>query len=144
MVWATPSDVDSVTGFTVATVDIARATSTLETITGLIEAVPRTEITDRDKHWLKLMTCYQVAFMRDNPDLFSREDITSGSQDGESANYRNVDSHLFAPLARKSYRRLSWRSRRVLSVDGGTATVTIGRVDVNSEAFDDSLPWRPL
>ena len=144
MAWATIANVDEVTGLTVDQKAINRAVSTLETITGLIEAVDRPDITDRDKHWLKLMTCYQVAFMADNPDLFSREDITSGSQDGESSAYRNVDSHLFAPLARKSYRRLSWRTRRLISVSGGAAAETSSRIDVNSEAFDDLLPWSPV
>lgn len=144
MPWATPTDVDGVVGLTVDLAAISRATSTLETITGLIESIDRPDITDRDRHFLKLMTCYQVAFMADNPDLFSRNDVTSASQDGESASFRNVDSHLFAPLARKAYRRLSWRSLRLLSPAGGVATEASVRRDVNSEAFDDSLPWSPV
>lgn len=140
--WAKPEDVDSVTGVTASTADIARATATLETITGLIQSIERPDITDRDRYFLKLMTCYQVAFMADNPDLFSREDVTSASQDGENANYRNVDSHLFAPLARKAYRRLSWRGLR--AIDAWGAGNPRPRVDVASEAFDDRLPWSPV
>lgn len=143
MPWATIADVDGVVGLSVDLGAISRATSTLETITGLIEAVDRPDINDRDRHFLKLMTCYQVAFMAEHPDLFSREDITSASQDGESANYRNVDSHLFAPLARKAYRRLSWRSLRLLSPAGGIGSARTPR-DVNSESFDDSLGWSPV
>lgn len=144
MPWATVDDVDSVVGLTVDVKAISRATSTLETITGLIEAVPRPDVTDRDKHFLKLMTCYQVAFMAENPDLFSRADVTNASQDGESASYRNVDSHLFSPLARKAYRRLSWTTRALASPLGGSAAIVgIGR-DVNSESFDDALPWVPM
>ena len=141
MPWATPTDVDGVVGLTVDVATISRATSTLETITGLIEAVDRPDITDRDQHFLKLMTCYQVAFMAENPDLFSRADVTDASQDGESASFRNVDSHLFAPLARKAYRRLSWRSLRILSPLGGIGSAERVSVDVNSESFDDRLPW---
>lgn len=144
MAWATIANVDAVVGLTVDEGAISRATSTLETITGLIEAVDRPDITDRDRHWLKLMTCYQVAFMAENPDLFSRADVTSASQDGDSANFRNVDSHLFAPLARKAYRRLSWRSLRILSPLGGSGALpAVGR-DVNSEEFDDRLDWSPV
>lgn len=141
MPWATPTDVDGVVGLTVDVATISRATSTLETITGLIEAVDRPDITDRDRHFLKLMTCYQVAFMAENPDLFSRADVTAAGQDGESASFRNVDSHLFAPLARKAYRRLSWRSLRILSPLGGIGSAERVSVDVNSESFDDRLPW---
>lgn len=139
--WATPEDVGSITGASVEESDVARAVATLETITGLIEAVDRPNITDRDRHWLKLMVAYQAAFMLDNPDIFSRADVTSASQDGESASFRNVDSHLFAPLARKAYRRLSWRSLRLLASSGGPAVVPRTIRDVNSEAFDDRLPW---
>ena len=137
--WATANDVADLTDVEVDAKAVRRAVSTLETITGLIEAVDRPDITDRDRHWLKLMTCYQAAFMADNPDLFSRADVTSAGQDGESANFRNVDSHLFAPLARKAYRRLSWRSKRILMPGGGVPSPVIR--DINSEAFDDSLPW---
>lgn len=144
MTWATIPDVDAVVGLTVDAPTILRATSTLETITGLIEAVPRPDITDRDRHWLKLMTCYQVRFMAENPDLFSRADVTSASQDGESANYRNVDSHLFAPLARKAYRRLSWTTRAIASPLGGSAALPRVGTDVNSETYDDALPWVPM
>lgn len=144
MPWATVQDVDAVVGLTVDLGAISRATATLETITGLIEAVDRPDITDRDRHFLKLMTCYQVAFMADHPDIFSGQDVTSASQDGESASFRNVDSLLFAPLARKAYRRLSWRSLRLLSPVGGTGVAPRARVDVNSEAFDDRLPWESM
>lgn len=104
---------------------------------------PRPDISDRDRYYLKLMTCYQVAFMRDNPDIFSRADVTSASQDGESASFRNPDSHLLGPLARKAYRRLSWRAKTLLMPDGSTPTKA-AIVDVNSEEFDDRLPWEPM
>lgn len=142
MEWATKEDVYDVTGATVTDAAVRRAVSTLETVTGLIESVDRPDISDRDRHWLKLMTCYQAAFMAENPDLFVRNDVTSASQDGESASFRNVDSHLFAPLARKAYRRLSWRSIRALVPGGGTPPRSSR--DVNSESFDDSLPWSPV
>ena len=141
MAWATKADVNTVTGLTVEDAEVTRAIATLETITGLIDGVDRPGLTDRDKHWLKLMTCYQTAFMHDNPDLFSRADVTSASQDGESANFRNVDAHLLAPLARKTIRRLSWHDIRAVLPGGRAARPT---ADTASEAFDDSLPWSPV
>lgn len=141
--WATVAQIKTVTGLDVTEADRAVAVSTLETLTGLIEAIDRPDISDRDRHWLKLMCAYQAAFIADNPDLFSRVDVTSASQDGESASFRNVDSHLLAPLARKAMRRLSWRALRALVPGGGVPTASTGR-DVNSEAFDDALPWSSL
>lgn len=140
MAWASTNDVRIVTGVTITDDERARAAATLETVLGLIEEVSRPDISDRDRHFLKLALCYQAAWMHNNPDVFSREDVTSAGQDGESVAFRNVDSHLLAPLARKSLRRLSWRGMRsILAPEMRPA-----RVDVNSEAFDDRLPYTPL
>ena len=119
MAWATKADVNTVTGLTVEDAEVTRAIATLETITGLIDGVDRPGLTDRDKHWLKLMTCYQTAFMHDN-------------------------SHLFGPLARKAYRRLSWRGLRAIAAWGDPEAAPTGSRDPNSEAFDNALPWSPL
>lgn len=116
------------------------AVRSLEPIIGVIEAVDRPDISDRDRYWLKLATCYQAAFVLDNPDLFSRADVTSASQDGESANFRNVDAHLLAPLARKCIRRLSWRSL-TRSKDRAAQR---GPTNILSEEYDDSLAWKPV
>lgn len=138
--WATIADVDEVTGKTVTEKERGIAVRSLEPLIGVIEAVDRPDISDRDRYWLKLATCYQAAFVLDNPDLFSRADVTSASQDGESANFRNVDAHLLAPLARKCIRRLSWRGL-TRSKDRAQQR---GPVNILSEEYDDSLAWKPV
>lgn len=138
--WATIADVDDVTGKTVTEKERGIAVRSLEPLIGVIEAVDRPDISDRDRYWLKLATCYQAAFVLDNPDLFSRNDVTSVSQDGESANFRNVDAHLLAPLARKCIRRLSWRG---LTRPRDRAAQR-GPVNILSEEYDDSLAWKPV
>lgn len=138
--WATIADVEDVTGKTVTEKERGIAVRSLEPLIGVIEAVERPDISDRDRYWLKLATCYQAAFVLDNPDLFSRNDVTSVSQDGESANFRNVDAHLLAPLARKCIRRLSWRG---LTRPRDRAAQR-GPVNILSEEYDDSLAWKPV
>lgn len=138
--WATIEDVDEVTGKTVTEKERGIAVRSLEPLIGVIEAVDRPDISDRDRYWLKLATCYQAAFVLDNPDLFSRADVTSASQDGESANFRNVDAHLLAPLARKCIRRLSWRG---LTRSRDRAAQR-GPLNILSEEYDDSLAWKPV
>jgi len=139
--WATIADVTSKTGVTATEQQRTIAVGVLETVTGLIEEVERPGISDRDRYFLKLATCYQTAFVVDNPDLFSRADVTSASQDGESASFRNPDSHLLAPLARKSIRRLSWRGIRALRPGGGTDP----KIPVTDlDELDDRLPWSPV
>lgn len=139
--WASISDVASKTGVTPTETQRSIAVGVLETVTGLIEEVERPGISDRDRYFLKLATCYQTAFVVDNPDLFARADVTSASQDGESATFRNPDAHLLAPLARKAIRRLSWRGLRALRPGGGTDPKT---PSTDLDALDDRLPWSPV
>lgn len=141
--FATIAQIMSVTGITVTQAQRDTAARIIEVTTGLIEAVERVDITDRDLYFLQLATAYQAAFVYDNPDVFSRADVTSAAQDGESATFRNADSHVLAPLARKSIRRLSWRGIRALVPGGGTPPRS-SLVDAASEAYDDSLPWSPV
>lgn len=140
--WATTADVYAKTGKTVDGVARTVAVGIIESVVGLIEEVDRDDISDRDRYYLKLATCYEAAFVADNPDLFSRLDVTSASQDGESAAFRNVDSHLLGPLARKAIRRLSWVGRRVAYPGGGLTTAR--SLNVNSEEYEDTLDWRPI
>lgn len=142
--WASTADIKGKTGKTVDGATRTIAVGIIESVTGLIEEVEREDITDRDRYWLKLAVCYEAAFVVDNPDLFSRADVTSASQDGESVAFRNVDSHLLGPLARKAIRRLSWRGIRALAPGGGSSSAPASRLNVNSEEYDDSLPWVPM
>ncbi len=138
MAWATVSDVADITGNVVTAPQIAIARGVIETLVGVFESANRPDISDRDLEWLKRAVCYEAAFVKDNPDLFSRIDVTSASQDGESVAFRNVDAHLLAPLARKCIRRLSWRGlHRPLD-----AAPAVKRPSILDEDYDDSLPWR--
>ena len=136
--FAEVTEIVAITGVTVEEDARKRAAIVIETVTGLIEDVDRPDITDRDRYYLKLATAFQAAWIHDHPDLYSREDVTSASQDGESVTFRNVDAHTIAPLARKAIKKLSWAGRRVVMPGGGAATLT-GRINVNSEEYDDWL-----
>src|SRR4051794_34727291 len=117
--WATLADVNTLVGVTVTEQQLAQAVTSLETQLGLIASVERADISDRDRHWLKLATCYQAAWLVAQPDLLERSHVMSASQDGESATF-GPDALTLAPLARKAIRRLSWRNRRAIS-NGATA-----------------------
>ena len=138
--WASVALVADVTGVTVTEREIKTATAIIVDLTGLIEGVSRPDMSDRDKLFLGHAVAWEAVWIRDNPDLFSRADVVAASQDGESVTFRNVDAHILAPLARKSIRRLSWRqpTRRNDRAEDS------GRINVLSEEYDDSLPWRPV
>lgn len=140
--WATITDVKNATGVDVDTVVLTVAKTSIEGVTGLIEEVERTDLTDRDRYWLKLAVCFQTAWIAAQPDYLERNDIMSANQDGQSATGANRDWLLLSPIARRYLKRLSWRGVRTL--EAGRFIQGPTRVDVTSEAFDDSLPWRPL
>lgn len=140
MAWATVEDVAEITGMTVVATDVAKARGIIETLVGVFESVERPGINDRDLEWLRRAVAYQAAFVKDNPDLFSRIDVTSAGQDGQSVAFRNVDAHMLAPLARKCIRRLSWRGlHRPKDVADSERFV-----NVLSEEYDDSLAWKRM
>jgi hypothetical protein len=135
--WATVADVHTLTGKTVTQEVRDQAAATIELHTGAIEAVERTDITDRDRYWLKLAVAYQAAWLP--PDLFERNDVDAAAQDGESASFR-PDAHTLGPLARKALKRLSWRGPRAILLGASTST----DLSVTSERYDDLLPWSPV
>ena len=136
--WATILDVQQTTGRNVSEAVRNIAAQTIELHVGLIEQVERTDISGRDRYFLKLAVCYQAAWVAAAPDLFERSDVSTAGQDGESAAYR-PDAHTLAPLARKAIKRLSWRGPRVLGYNPGRRVVNI-----NSDEYEETLDWKPV
>lgn len=136
--WATVPDILAATGRTVTEVDRNLSAQAIEMHTGLIEAVERPDIADRDRYWLKLAVCYQAVWLTAQPDYLERNAVASASQDGQSATMGNADWLTLSPQARKCIKRLSWRGVRTVATQPGNRTP----VNINSEEFDDSLPWR--
>lgn len=110
------SRVARVTGATVATTDIALAAGTIEALTGLIESVPRTDISGRDLYWLGQAVAYQTPWLVAQPDWRERNNVTEVQGEGQRATM-GPDALTLAPMARKCLRRLSWRGVRGLNLD---------------------------
>lgn len=139
--WASVADITAATGVTVATSVRNLAANVIELTTGLIEAVERTDISDRDRYFLKLAVCYQAAWIVAQPDYLERNAVASASQDGQAATGGNPDWLVLAPLARKALKRLSWRGVRTVSTQPGRRT----GVNVNDDDYEDALPgWEPV
>jgi len=138
MSWATIQQVTNLTGKTVNATQLAQASATIELHTGAIEAVERVYLSVRDAYWLRLAVCYQAAWQTPTPDFFERMDVTSASQDGQSASY-TADSLTLAPLARRAIRRLSWKGTRTLMPAGSMRPEAY-----NPLVSDENQAWRPL
>ncbi len=137
--WATEPQILALTGAAVNSLTRSMAVNAIELACGLIEEVERVDISDRDRYWLKVAVGYQAAWLNAQPDWLERNAVSSVSADGQSAQQGNPDWLVLAPLARKAVRKLSWVRR-----DAIRALPPRRYVDVNSEAFDDALPWSPL
>lgn len=137
--WATVEQIKTLTGKTVTADQRVQAVATLELHIGLIEAVERPDISDRDRYFLKLATCYQAAWLAAQADLYERNDVSSAAQDGQSAAFR-PDAHTLSPLARKAIKRLSWRGPRTLNTPRAGGRI----VNVNSDEYEETLPWRSM
>lgn len=135
--WATVEDVLASTGRVVTTLTRTLAVQSIEMHTGLIEAVERTDLTDRDRYWLKLAVCYQAVWLLAQPDYLERNAVNSVSQDGQSASAGNPDWLTLSPQARKCLKRLSWRGVRTVSTQGRRTVA-----NVNSDEYEDTLDWR--
>ena len=138
--WASVADITAATGVTVDASTRSIAANAIELTTGLIEAVERTDISERDRYWLKLAVCYQAAWIVAQPDYLERNAIASASQDGQAATGGNPDWLALAPLARKALKRLSWRGVRTVSTQPGRRVV----VNVNDDDYEDTLDWSPV
>lgn len=139
--WATVETIAEVTGKTVTEAVRRQAAQAIELHTGLIESVPRVDMTRRDAYWLQQAVAYQAAWLAPTPDYLERNDVKQVSQDGASAS-GGADWMTLAPLARKAVKRLSWRGTRtkLIANAGGRLPVT----NALAEVQDDRQPWRPL
>ncbi len=110
---ATTDLVEYLTGVTIDQPTLMQATGIIE-ISASVSCRNLNSFRARDRNWLVRAICYQAAWMPSQPDLFSRNDMTSISQDGQTFQARDEDSFLLAPLAKKALSRCSWmRSRSV-------------------------------
>lgn len=110
------SRVARVTGRTVALTDIAAAASSIETLTGLIEAVPRVDIHGNDLYWLGQGVAYQAPWLLAQADFIERNNVTDVMQGRDKVTY-GPDALVLAPMARKCLRRLSWKGMRSVNLD---------------------------
>lgn len=136
--WATIASVQTATGRVVTQPTIDLAASVIEAKTGLIQAVERTDISDRDRYWLGQAVAFQAVWLLAQPDYLERNAVSSAAQDGQSATAANADWLTLAPMARTCLKRLSWRGVRTIASTGSRRVVA----NVNSDEYEETLDWR--
>jgi len=113
--WCTEQEVNEFTGATVTPVQLALAQSTVELHVG---RTSEAQVRPADLKWLKRAVAFQAVWLTTQPDLLTRTEVDSSSQDGASARYSGGEDQVLAPLAKRALRRLSWRGSRSVTMDG--------------------------
>lgn len=116
--WCSTADVATITGATVTDDDIARAQFIIDIASGR-SAQTATMLAGylhrRDLYYLRLATAYQTVWMKSQPDMFTRMDVTGVNQDGIGSSLANSALKL-SPLAKACLRRLSWKGTRSMRI----------------------------
>lgn len=142
--WATLDDVETFTGASVTTAQLAQAQAIIDMFAGrTYDAQPRTGA--RDQYWLKLTVCYQAAWLTAQPDLFQRIDLAAITM-GSRAVALKDDSLRIAPLAAKALSKVSWMRGRSLHVQSPFTDSYGGLLNPNADsaANDLAFPWYPV
>lgn len=119
--WSTREEVSQITGLSeddLTDDELQRAQFIIDLVSGRtldMRDLLINENRKRDLRWLRMAVAYQVAWMKAQPDLFTRWDLTRTSQDGENSDFVPGATTL-APLAKRAIRRLSWKGTRSVSI----------------------------
>jgi len=138
--WATADDVTTFTGEVAVTdAELIRAQDLIEIAAGVtFDAVIESP---RNLRLLNRAVAYQTAWMRYHPDLYLNVDVDSVSQDGHSHTPAHENAALYAPLATRCLRRLTWVQKplRVRKRYGADDYEDVGNRD--SAVADDNRQW---
>ncbi|MFI2208689.1 hypothetical protein [Streptomyces sp. NPDC020141] len=112
--FATVSEVQSITGVSVDNATLLKAQGIIETAAGRNEEL----ITGvSDLLWLKKATAYQCAYMEDDPtSVFEQPNLESATQGDNKMVFGDKDVWL-APLAQRAIGNLSWKKSRSIKTE---------------------------
>jgi hypothetical protein len=140
--WADADDVTTYTGETaVSDAELIRAQDLIELAAGV--TFDATIESPRNLRCLNRAVAYQTAWMRYHPDLYLNVDVDSIGQDGHSHTPAHENAALYAPLATRWLRRLSWASKP-LRVRGRYGTSDSNDGPRDSAVADDNRQWSPM
>jgi len=148
MTWATVADVLTLTGKTVAQLDIAAASDIIDIYANRTEAAS-SSMGNRDLHWLNRATIWQAVFYADQPGLTTRQIVATHKQDGVEVDHAGRAFTpreypvVLAPLAARALRNLSWKGSRTLRTPP-IKTPLGSRIDFTMEANDRFARWGEL
>lgn len=143
--WATLDDVLDVTGREATAENLALARTMVAIEAGATEAASDNQlIAGRNLNLLKQAVCFQAVWLDSHPDVLDAMDVQGVSQDGLNAQYANATAHLYAPMAIKCIRRLSWKKAPLRARRSGRYGGVPYRNNRDSAVADDQYEWTSL
>lgn len=137
--WATADQVLTLTAESVGPDDLERAQAVIDLHAGRTVHSAE-EIGDKDLHYLKLALAYQAAWMKHQPDMYQRMDLTEVPSDAGAAAGITETGMTLGPLARKAIKQLSWKRSRSLSF----SPAAVPRRGFENELSDAFHSWRRM
>lgn len=113
--WATPAQVQDITGASVDDDAVVKAEAVIDALTGA-RGLDDTKLSRRNRRMLMLAACYQTAWMVEQYGIHTRHDVTAISQEGTSSQARDELTFVLAPLAKAALKRTTWGGSRTLRV----------------------------
>lgn len=119
---------------------IEQAKMLVETVSGvLFRAEERSNpIETSDAVWLRKAAVFQAAWLVEQTAVFSRQGVSSLSQDGLSVSAPDGLTFVLAPLAKRALNNCSWAKTGTMRVSAPD------EVSAVSPLVSDNHPWFPL
>jgi hypothetical protein len=146
--WATAQDVLNITGLQASDQEVIAAGFIIDLFTGRPYSFTGPDgttvdwfemIGNTDAYFLKLAVAYQVAWIRQQPDLMGRLDLANLPAKGRPVTI-NVDGLTIGPLVKKALGQVSWLRTRSLHVRSPYEDLLFGGVTLDESLF----PWVPI
>jgi hypothetical protein len=150
-----PADVLNITGQTVTLQQVQYAGSVIDLFTGRPYTFEWTDpgsqdtitynwfenVGATDTYYLNLAVVYQVVWMQQQPDMYSRLDLDSIQTMRAPIRLKNGNALMLGPLARKALARVSWLRSRAIHVRSPFEDLYAA----NSVNFGEYVfPWSPI
>jgi len=143
MPWnVTPADVLATTGATVTTESVAVADG-MVTIYVNRTSEASASMSARDLGWIRQAIAWQAPWAAAQPDLTTRSQFDSLSQDGLSVQTAAEWAKLLHPMAARALKNLSWKASRTQRTPNASVPVGLG-LDFAMEQSDRFSDWTPL
>lgn len=141
--WATAADVLTYAAEVVDDDDVLRAQDIVELFASTTY-LSTENLSATNLRRLNRAVCYQAAWAKYQPGLYTNVDVDNVSQDGHNHTPGHENAALLAPLARRQINRLTWLNKPLRMRPRYGASDYGDQGPRESAVHDDSRVWTPM